>query len=196
MVRIVLAFTLVIVAGSLVFQSTTVSLPKLFQERMAGLVGSTSGVGFLAAAIFTVGAMTQLVVGRLVDRFSLKAIFLAVSGLSAPCLLLAAFASDWAMLVAAGGIMAAIFGQVTINDTMLARYTADEWRSRIYALRYFLGFVTAGAAVPMVSILHDGFGGFATVYTALSAMGAVVFLGALLFPRDAHQPAARLAAAE
>ena len=40
-------------------------------------------------------------------------------------------------------------GQVTINDTMLGRYTADAWRSRIYAVRYFLGFATAGGAVPL-----------------------------------------------
>jgi MFS family permease len=196
LIRVFAVLALVVIAGSLIFQSATVSVPKLVQERAAGLAGSTLGVGLLASAIFTVGAMTQLVVGRLVDRISLKTSFLLVSAFSAPCLLAAAFATDWAMVLAGAGIMVAIFGQVTINDTMLGRYSADAWRSRIYAVRYFLGFVTAGAAVPLVSYLHDHAGGFATVYLVLSVMGVFVFLGALLFPADRPKPAARLAAAE
>ena len=34
--------------------------------------------------------------------------------------------------------VAAIYGQVTVNDIVLARYTADAWRGRVYAVRYFL----------------------------------------------------------
>jgi hypothetical protein len=37
-------------------------------------------------------------------------------------------------------MMFAIFGQVTINDTMVASYTSDAWRSRAYAIRYFMSF--------------------------------------------------------
>ncbi len=195
LVRVFAVLGIVVIAGSLIFQAATVSVPKLIHERAAGLAGSTLGVGLLASAIFTVGAMTQLVVGRLVDRISLKTTFLLVSAFSAPCLLAAAFAADWAIVLAAAGIMVAIFGQVTINDTMLGRYSADAWRSRIYALRYFLGFVTAGAAVPLVSFLHERVGGFAAVYLVLAAMGVFVFLGALLFPADRPKPSQRLAAA-
>lgn len=196
LVRVFMVLAIVVLAGSLIFQAATVSVPKLIHERAAGLVGSTLGVGILASAIFTVGAMTQLVVGRMVDRFSLKTSFLLVSAFSAPCLLAAAFASDWAIVLAAAGIMVAIFGQVTINDTMMGRYSADAWRSRIYAVRYFFGFVTAGAAVPLVSYLHDNAGGFATVYLVLTVMGAFVFLGALLFPSDRPRVTSSLAAAE
>lgn len=195
LVRVFVVLGIVVIAGSLIFQAATVSVPKLIHERAAGLAGSTLGVGLLASAIFTVGAMTQLVVGRLVDRISLKTTFLLVSAFSAPCLLAAAFAADWAIVLAAAGIMVAIFGQVTINDTMLGRYSADAWRSRIYALRYFLGFVTAGAAVPLVSFLHERGGGFTAVYLVLAAMGVFVFLGALLFPADRPKPSQRLAAA-
>ena len=194
--RVFLVLALVVLAGSVVFQSATVSLPKLFQERLTGLAVSTFAVGLLAAAIYTVGAVTQLVVGRMVDRFGLRGAFLGVSALAAPCLLAASVATDWLMLPAAGGIMAAIFGQVTINDTMLGRYSTDEWRSRIFAVRYFLGFVTAGAAVPLVSIMHDRTGGFGVLFASLSVLGALVFVGALLFPRAASRPAPSLAAAQ
>ena len=196
LIRVFAVLALVVIAGSLVYQSATVSIPKLFQERASGIAGSTLGVGLMAAAIFTVGAVTQLIVGRLVDKLSLKTTFLLISAFSAPCLLAAAYATDYALLLAASGIMVAIFGQVTINDTMLGRYTADAWRSRIYAVRYFLGFATAGGAVPLVSYLHDDAGGFQSVYTVLAVLGTIVFIGALLFPADRPKPTASLAPAE
>ena len=47
--------------------------------------------------------------------------------------------------------MAAIYAQVTVNDLVIARYTADAWRGRVYAVRYFLSFVVSGAAVSMIA---------------------------------------------
>jgi MFS family permease len=182
-VRVFAVLVLVIMTGGVIFQAATVSMPKLFDERVASLASSAAGIGALAAAIFTVGALAQITVGQVIDRVGLKGAFMAVSAFAAPALLGAAYATDWLMLVCAGGIMIAIFGQVTINDTMLARYTSDEWRARVFAVRYFLGFATAGAAVPLVSIVHDK-AGFSTLYLLLAALGACVFVGSLLFPRE------------
>ena len=38
---------------------------------------------------------------------------------------------------------------------VLARYTADAWRGRVYAVRYFPLFISAGAAVEMIALLHE-----------------------------------------
>lgn len=183
-VRVFAVFSVVVLTGGLLFQASTIALPKLFDERLGNLANSAASVGALAAVIYTVGAMAQLVVGRMVDRYSLKSSFLVVSAFAAPCLFLATFAQDWLVLAAGGGIMIAIFGQVTINDTMVARYTTDEWRSRVFALRYFVGFGVAALAVPMVAILHERSGGFASVFTVLAVLGVFVFLAAVLFPRE------------
>ena len=51
-----------------------------------------------------------------------------------------------ALLIALAIAIAAIYGQVTVNDMIMARYTADAWRGRVYAVRYFLLFISAGAA--------------------------------------------------
>ena len=59
-------------------------------------------------------------------------------------------------------VAAAIYGQVTVNDIVLARYTADAWRGRVYAVRYFLLFISAGVAIGMISLLHEH-GGFTLV---------------------------------
>ncbi|MCK6449995.1 MAG: MFS transporter [Alphaproteobacteria bacterium] len=194
-IRVFAVLVLVIMTGGVIFQAATVSMPKLFDERVTSLAGSAAGVGALAAAIFTVGALAQITVGQVIDRMGLKGAFLAVSAFAAPALLGAAYATDWLMLLCAGGIMVAIFGQVTINDTMLARYTSDEWRARVFAVRYFLGFATAGAAVPLVSVVHEH-AGFSTLYLLLAVLGACVFVGALLFPRENSHRQAVPAAAE
>src|SRR3546814_9429933 len=70
-------------------------------------------------------------------------------------LFIAASAGDWALLLAAAGLMFAVFGQVTINDALVVRFTTDEWRARAYSLRYLLSFGVSAATVPMVAFLHD-----------------------------------------
>ena len=65
--------------GSLVFQSTTFSLPKIFDERLGDLAVSATLVGWYAFVVFAIASMGQLVVGYLLDRFSIKAIFVGVA---------------------------------------------------------------------------------------------------------------------
>ena len=56
------------------------------------------------------------------------------------------------LLVALAFTMAAIYGQITLNDLVIARYTADAWRGRVYAVRYFLTFMVSGVAVSMIAL--------------------------------------------
>jgi MFS family permease len=186
-VRAFAVLALVTVAGGVVFNATTVTLPKVFDERLTGLAATPFGVGAFAFAVYTIGATSQLIVGRLVDRHSLRTVFLPLSALQAPCLFLAVFAWDWAMVALGIGMMFAVFGQVTINDAIVARYTDDRWRARAYSVRYFVSFGAAALAVPLVALLHGAGadGGFGAVFQALAILGALVFVGACVMP---HRP--------
>ncbi|MEJ2434625.1 MAG: hypothetical protein P8Y53_16225 [Pseudolabrys sp.] len=77
-------------------------------------------------------------------------------------------------MVALAIAIAAIYGQVTVNDMLLARYTADAWRGRVYAVRYFLLFVSAAAAIGMISYLHAA-GGFTLVLAVDAAIAFTIF---------------------
>ena len=68
-----------------------------------------------------------------------------------------------------------IYGQTTVGDIVIARYTADAWRGRVYAVRYFLTFITSGIAVQLIAQLY-GRGGFDLVLdsTAIIALGFLV----------------------
>ena len=60
-------FALALAAGGMTFNMATISLPKVIDERL-GIELPLALVGSLATAVFVFGALTQLLVGRLVDR--------------------------------------------------------------------------------------------------------------------------------
>ncbi|BAM87846.1 conserved membrane hypothetical protein [Bradyrhizobium oligotrophicum S58] len=192
--RVVLALLLVVIAISTTFNAITVALPKLFAERLAGLTQSPALLGVIAAGVYVFGAMTQYTIGRLLDRHTLKAVALPLSLVLAPLLYLAADARDWALIVASIGIVMGAFGQVTVNDAMVGKYTAEEWRSRAYAVRYFIGFTAAGASVGLVAWLYER-GGFVTMLQAFAALCLVAIIAALILPPELPAAQAALQAA-
>jgi hypothetical protein len=102
-------------------------------------------------------------------------LFTAVALLQFAGVAWAAYATGVTLLIALGVTLAAIYAQVTVNDLVIARYTADAWRGRVYAVRYFLTFAVSGAAVSLIALLH-GSGGFGLVLatTAVIAFGMAV----------------------
>jgi MFS family permease len=186
--RVVAALILTAIASSTTFNAVTVALPKLFAERLADLTTSPATLGLITAFVYVFGASTQYTIGGLIDRFSLKAVFLPVSITLTPLLYLAAEFQNLALIVVAIGIVMAMFGQVTINDTMVGKYTADQWRARAYSARYFVGFTAAGASVGLVAWLHER-GGFALTLRVFAALCLLVILAALVFPTEQRAPA-------
>ena len=167
-------FTVVALTAGLIFNIVSVSLPKIVDERIGDSMPLIV-VGATATGIFMCGALAQLVVGRLVERYPPHLLFAVIAVLQFFGVLWAAYASGVTLLIALAVAMAAIYGQVTVNDVVIARYTADAWRGRVYAVRYFLTFVSSGVAVSALAWLH-AHGGFDLVLgaTALIAVGFVL----------------------
>ena len=61
---------------------------------------------------------------------------------------------------------------------VMARYTADAWRGRVYAVRYFLVFISAGVAIGMISLLHEN-GGFTLVLGVNAVIALLLFITTL-----------------
>ena len=180
--RAVIVLLAIAVVSGLVFNVFTLLLPKLIEERLGGNPGLLPLVGLAAFATTLCGALTQFTVGRMIDRTTLKRVFLPISMLLVPGLLGATYAQGWLVLPVAALVAAAIFGQVTINDTMTARYISPALRTRMYSVRFFVGFFGAAAAAPLVAWLHERTGSLATVTLVMAALGVVTLLCALAFP--------------
>jgi MFS family permease len=174
-------FVVVALSAGLVFNTISVALPKIVDERIGNDIPLIA-VGGIATAVFMCGALAQLAVGRLVERFRPHVLFAIIAALQFAGVVWTAYASGITLLVALSLTMAAIYGQVTVNDVVIARYTADAWRGRVYAVRYFLTFVVSGIAVSAMAYLYAR-GGFDVVLaaTAIVALGFVVSVIAIAF---------------
>ena len=156
-----------------VFNLLTIALPKIVDERLASHVPLVLA-GSVATLVLICGAVAQLCVGRLVERFPAHMLFAVITALGFLGNLWAAYADGVMLMVALAVAVAAIYGQVTVNDIVLARYTADAWRGRIYAVRYFLLFISAGVAIVMIALLHER-GGFTLVLAVNAAVAFGMF---------------------
>jgi hypothetical protein len=118
--------------------------------------------------------------GRLVERFPVLVLFAGVVVLQFVGIVWTAYASGLALFAALALTMSMIYAQVTAGDMVIARYTADAWRGRIYAVRYFLTFTSSALAVFAIGLLHAR-GGFDAVLMVLAGIAAVLVVSVQLF---------------
>ena len=180
--RAVVVLLLIAVASGVVFNAFTLLIPKLMQERLDVDPGLLPLIGVAAFVVTLCGAATQFTVGRMIDRYTLRRVFLPLAAALAPALLGMAVLRGWALLPVAGLAAAVIFGQVTVNETMTARYIAPSLRTRMYSVRFFVGFLGAAGSAPLVGMLHDRTGSLGAVLVVLGLVALVVLGCALAFP--------------
>jgi len=180
--RAIVVLLLIAIVSGLVFNAFTLLLPKLLQERLASDAGLLPLIGVAAFLVTLCGALTQFTVGRLIDRMTLRRVFLPMAALLVPSLAALAVLQGWAMLPVAALVAAVVFGQVTVNETMTARYIAPPLRTRIYSVRFFVGFLGSAAAAPLISSLHQRTGNLSAVLLVLAAAAVITVGCALWFP--------------
>lgn len=195
-IRAFIVLTAIAVTNGLMFNAITILLPKLLEERLSGSADALAFIGVIAFAVSICGAATQFTVGRLADRVSLRALFLGLAASQMPLVLGLTLASGWATVPLAAATIATIFGQVTVNDAMLARTVPAALRARAYAVRFFVGFIGAASASPLVGMLHERTGDMQAVLWTLAVVGLLTAGFAALFPRLTTAPVVRPAPAE
>jgi MFS family permease len=179
LVAVVLAVT--VAAGGFTFNTVTIALPRLVAEEAPRLAASPVLLGGLATLIYLAGALTQIVVGRLIDRSAIERIFMALAFLQLAGFLGVALLAGGAALAAAALILAAVYGQVVVNDLLVARSVPDGWRARAYAVRYVLGFSTAASVVPAIAWLHTPEDGLNPVFAVMSLFAAAIAASAVAY---------------
>ena len=173
--------------SSIVFQSTTFALPKVLDERMGGIAGSATVVGWLAFVVFAIASMAQLVVGRLLDTLGPRIVFMIVAAMQVLFFLLMPGLTDWTALAVALGFMLGAFGQIPINDYMIGRMARSEFRGAVYGARYVVSFVALAAALPLIAWVHGNWG-FDALFRILAATAAIIFLFVSMIPRKLPVP--------
>jgi MFS family permease len=147
MARMLTVMTLAAITSSLLFNFTTNGNGELMRERFAGIVEDPAQLGMMLAAVYAVSSFSQLIVGRLIDRFAIKRLYLAIVLMQIPMFLLAAQAQGWWLFCLQIGFMVTIFGAIPFTDAMVVRYVDDAYRSRVAGIRLAVSFGVASLAV-------------------------------------------------
>jgi MFS family permease len=186
MARIFAIMLIATACGGIIFNSTTIAMPKVFDERLSALTQTSLGIGVLVAAVYSTAAFAQVVVGQLIDRFEMRPLMITIGLVQIPMLYLAANLEGWAMLAAALFMMLGVFGQIPLNDAIVGKYVADEYRARVLGIRYVVSLGVAAVAVPMIAALHKTAGGFSNVFLVLAVLASGVFVASWFFPSKAE----------
>ena len=175
--------------SSIIFQSTTFALPKVFDERLQGIAISATTLGQLAFVVFAVASIGQLVVGHFLDKVGPRTVFIATAAVEVTFFLLMPGLADWAALLCALAFMLAAFGQIPINDYMIGRLAEGEWRARIYGVRYVVSFTVLAATLPLIAFVYERWG-FDVLFNVLAASAATILAAVLMLPSRLPQPQA------
>ncbi len=168
--------------SSIVFQSTTFALPKVFDERLQGIAPTATRVGQLVFLVFAVASLAQLVVGYSLDKLGPRTVFLAAAAWQVLFFTLMPGLQDTAAFFCAIAFMVATFGQIPINDYMIGRMASGAWRARVYGVRYVVSFTVLALTLPLIKIIYERWG-FDTLFRVLALCAAIVFLAVALLPR-------------
>ena len=190
-------FAILLVAtafGGVIFNATTVAMPKVFDERLRALTETNLGIGALVAVVYSIAAFAQVLMGTLMSRYEMKPLMIGVGLVQVPLLFAAASLDGWPMLVVALLMMMAIFGQIPLNDGIVGKYVADEYRARVLSVRYVISLGVAAVGVPLIAILHRTEGGFRNVFMVLGLLACAVFVAGLFFPSRERMAAAQASA--
>ncbi len=147
MARMFLVMTFAAVTSSLLFNFTTNGNGQLMRERFAGIVDDPAKLGMMLAAVYAIASFSQLIVGRLIDRFAIKRLYLFIVLLQVPMFLLASHAQGWWLFWLQIGFMITVFGAIPFTDAMVVRYVDDAYRSRVAGVRLAVSFGVASLAV-------------------------------------------------
>ena len=175
MARVFAIMTFTAVTGSIVFNFTTNGNGELLRERVKGAVQDPAELAIMLFVIFSLASLAQLVVGKLIDRFPLKSIYVPIVLMQVPLFLLASQVENWALFFVAIGYMLLVFGAIPFTDAMVVKYIDDRMRSRVTGARLAIGFGISSVVVALIgpTVKAAGFPVVLMVLAGVSLAGAI-----------------------
>src|SRR3989304_5016041 len=156
-----LVVTMLAITTSILFNFTTNGNGELLKTRLPILVQQPALLGMLLAVVYALSSLSQLAVGRLIDRFPIRNVMLGIITFQGPVFLLAAFSQGWTLYAIMIIFMVLVFGSIPFTDAIIARYVDDSIRSRVSGMRLAVSFSVSSMAVWALgpAVKAGGFGG-------------------------------------
>jgi len=183
--RVLATLAVTVLFTGLIYQSTAFALPKMFSERLAAFAGGgILGIGGMVTVCYVASAMAQLIAGELADRFRLRSVYITAQFLQIP-VIIAAFTLYSPALVLAAAMMISlnVSGQPAEN-AILAKYTPDHWRGRVFGAKFILTFGVSTLGVTLIPVVHALAGNLEFIYLMLAGFALTAGIAALSLPRE------------
>ena len=186
--RALAVMTAASITGSILFNFTTNGNAQLLSERFRGIVEEPAALGALLGAVYALASLAQVVVGRLIDRYALKPLYLCITLTQVPILLLAANAQGWILYALLLGAMIFIFGAIPFTDSMIVRYVDDRIRSSVAGMRFTISLGVSSLAVWLLGPLVKDWG-FGALLTGMALVALCTAAMVLLLPSEQRRAA-------
>ncbi len=180
--RALVSLALVTAAGGFVFGAMTFLIPRLFEVRMQGITADIAVTGTLASIIYAVAAFAQLVVGRAIDKRSIKNVLIFIAVGQPLLLFLMAMQTDYALFAVSLLAMGFVFGQIPITDAVLSQYVPDQWRAKVLSIKFLINLVIGALALLTARYLLSTGAGFEAVMRVISIAACFIVGAAILLP--------------
>ena len=180
--RALVSLALVTAAGGFVFGAMTFLIPRLFEVRMQGITADIAVTGTLASIIYAVAAFAQLVVGRAIDKRSIKNVLIFIAAGQPLLLFLMAMQTDYALFAVSLLAMGFVFGQIPITDAVLSQYVPDQWRAKVLSIKFLINLVIGALALLTARYLLSTGAGFEAVMRVISIAACFIVGAAILLP--------------
>ena len=176
MAKLLLIMTVAATSGSMLFNFSTSSNYELLTSKISRISTDPAQIGVLLALVYALASLTQLVVGNLLDKISLKPLYLGVVAIQLISLIAATNVDGWMFYVSQIVFMAAIFGAVPFTDAMIVRFVDDTMRSRVTGIRLTIALGASSLAVWLIGpvVKQSGFSALLWVMVSTSVITLVV----------------------
>lgn len=126
----------------------TINIPN-----MEGM--KTMAATLLASSVYLVGIFGQLAGGKLADKYDLRWMYLLFHSLSLPFVILVGVFSEQLLVVSAAVYVFFALGMQPIENSLVAKFTPNKWRSTGYGIKFILVFGVGSLAVYLVGWIKE-----------------------------------------
>ncbi|HUX23031.1 MAG TPA: MFS transporter [Burkholderiales bacterium] len=174
--RVFLVMTMLAITTSILFNFTTNGNGELLMERLPILMQQPALLGMLLAVVYALSSVSQLIVGRLIDRFPIRNVMLGIIAFQGPIFLFAAYSRGWTLYAAMVIFMVLVFGSIPFTDAIIARFVDDSIRSRVSGMRLAVSFGVSSMAVWALgpAVKAAGFGSALMALCAVAVCSLVI----------------------
>ncbi|MCH9675866.1 MAG: MFS transporter [Gammaproteobacteria bacterium] len=186
-----LTLTLATVFTGLMFQATSIALPKVFAERLSMFSDGTAimGAGGVVTLVYLGAACFQIIGGLLADRYPLKWVYTCAYCVQVPLLVVAATLADLPLVFVVMLMVLFQNGAGPAETALFARYSPARWRATAFGIKFVIALGVSALAVPLVAFIFDRTGGFYWLFVVMAGLAALTTLIGARLPHEPRTPA-------